>query len=187
MQKKAPAINLLHTQRSSFLDRFFNWALTIGRVLVIIVELVAFSAFIYRFSLDRELIDLHSKIKQEQAVVAFLKEGEDKYRNLQDRLDIASNFSEIGARKAKVLNDITSFTPPGIIFNNLTIFEDRARIVANVDSVTSLSQFVDELKKYDMTESVSIDKIENKPTSSLITISMTITFKPEKNKYAKTE
>lgn len=183
MQKKAPAINLLRAQRSNFFDRFFTWALTVGRVLVIIVELVAFSAFVYRFSLDRQLIDLHSKIKQEQAVVAFLKDGEEKYRNLQDRLDIANNFSTIGAKKAKVLSDMIQFAPSGIIFNNITIFEDRARIIANVDSVSSLSNFVESLKSYSITDSVSIDKIENRPSSSQITISMTVTFKPEKNKY----
>ena len=80
MQSSA-SINLLKG-RVNLLDEIVKWSLTIGRLLIITVELVAFTAFIVRFSLDRTLIDLHDKIRQEQAIVASLKDTEAKYRNL---------------------------------------------------------------------------------------------------------
>lgn len=177
MQKKSASINLLKRQ-TSLIDRFVNWALTVGRLLVILTEIVALSAFIYRFSLDRQLIDLHSKITQEQAIVNYLKDNEKTYRNLQDRLAIATTYSTLGANRFKVFSDIAGFTPKGMSFNNFSLYENRIRIEANADSVSSLSTFVNSIKNYPAIDTVSIDKIENKPASAIITISITAILKP---------
>ena len=146
--------------------------------MVILTEVVALSAFIYRFSLDRQLIDLHSKITQEQAIVNYLKDNEKTYRNLQDRLATATNFSTLGTNRLKVFNDIVRFTPKGMSFNILSLYENRIKIDANVDSVSSLSTFVNSLKNYSAVDTVSIDKIANKPSSAVITINITAMLKP---------
>lgn len=178
MQKNPPSINLLKKQ-TNLIDRFVNWALTVGRLLVIVTEVVALSAFIYRFSLDRQLIDLHSKISQEQAIVNYLKDNEKAYRNLQDRLAIAANYGTLGENRYKVFRDIVGFTPTGMSYNNLSLYENRVKIDANVDSVSSLKAFVSNITNYSAIDSVSLDKIENKPSSAVITISITATLKPK--------
>jgi len=177
MQKNSGSINLLKKQ-TSLADRFISWALTVGRLLVILTEIVALSAFIYRFSLDRQLIDLHSKIIQEQAIVNYLKDNEKTYRNLQDRLATATNYSTLGTNRFKVFSDIVSFTPKGVSFNNLSLYENRVKIDANADSASSLSTFVNSIKNYPAIDTVSIDKIGNKSSSAVITISITATLKP---------
>ena len=58
------SINLVKSRKPHFLDRFITWALNAGRLLVIITETVALSAFLFRFGLDREIVDLNDKIKQ---------------------------------------------------------------------------------------------------------------------------
>jgi hypothetical protein len=178
MQKKSASINLLKKQ-TSLIDRFINWALTIGRLLVIVTEIIALSAFIYRFSLDRQLIDLHSKIIQEQSIVNYLKDNEKTYRNLQDRLSIATTYSTLGVKRFKVLHDIIGFAPLGMSFNNFTLYEDRIKVDANVDSVSDLNIFVNSVKNYPEIDSVSIDQIENKASSAVITISLTATLKSD--------
>ena len=177
MQKSSASINLLKRQ-TSLIDRFITWALTIGRLLVIVTEIVALSAFIYRFSLDRQLIDLNAKITQEQAIVNYLKDNEKTYRNLQDRLTTATNYSTLGVNRFKIFSDIVGFTPAGMSFNNLTLYENRVKIDANIDSVSSLSTFVNSIKNYPAIDTVSIDKIANKPSSAVITVTITATLKP---------
>ena len=176
MPKKA-GINLLNTKHSSFLERFINWTLTVGRIVVILTELIALGAFLYRFSLDQQLIDLHSKIKQEQAIVAYLKDSEATYRNLQDRLSVASNFSAAGNERVKVFKDLIAFAPPGIIFDDFNLTYNRVKISTEVYSVSSLSSFVDSLKKYSSVEKVSIDKIENQASSGTLAVTINATLK----------
>ncbi len=180
MAKKVPDINLIKTGKIDIIDQLIKWAINIGRIVIIVVEVIALSAFLYRFSLDRELIDLHSKIKQEQAIVDFFKENEDTYRNLQDRLLTASTFSEQASKKTKIFNDIITFTPSGIIFNDLSVYEERIRITASTNSIIALSSFVETLKDYPLIESISVDKIENKPSTSLISFGISATLKKDK-------
>lgn len=170
-------INLLTTKRVSFFERFINWTLTIGRIVVILTELIALSAFLYRFSLDQQLIDLHSKIKQEQAIVAYLKNNEETYRNLQDRLTVASNFSQIGSSRIKIFNDLIAFAPQGLIFDEFSLNNERLRISAQIYSVSALSSFVDSLKKYNQIEKVMIDKIQNKAASGVLNVTINATLK----------
>ncbi len=177
LQKKSDSINLLKRE-TPFADRFINWALTVGRLLVIITEVVALGAFVYRFSLDRQIIDLHSKINQEQAIVNYLKNNESSYRNLQKRLVIASTSINLSSNRLKIFNDIVKAAPAGLAFNTLALYEDRVNIEANVDSVASLTKFVNSIKDYPAIDSISIDKIESKPSSAVITINLTATLKP---------
>ena len=176
MAKKAPDINLLKTGKVNLGEQVFNWAVSIGRVIVIVVELVALSAFLFRFTLDRQIIDLHTKIKQEQAIVDFFKQNESMYRNLQDRLLTASTFADQSAKKNQILNDLITLTPPGITFNNLSLYEERVRIDANTMSVDALESFVTSLQKYPLISTISVDKIENKPSTSFITFGITASF-----------
>ncbi len=173
MQKRSPSINLLGGRKVNLFDKFINWALTIGRPVVIITELIALSAFLYRFNLDRQLIDIHSEIKQRQAIVEYLKNPENTYRNLQDRIELASKFSDFGGQKIKILKDIVSFAPQGMTFQSFTISKDRINIDANIQLVSSLASFVNSLKSYSGIENVSIDSIENKLSNGLISVSIT--------------
>lgn len=177
MPTKPHSINLLKNKDVDFLNEFIKWTLTIGRLVVIITELIALSAFIYRFSLDRRLIDLRSEIKQKQTIVAAQKTNEAKYRDLQDRITLASNFSNLSLERHKILTDILNLTPQGITLNNLVFAKDSINIDANVRMVSSLSLFINSLKKYPSIETISIDNIENKPQTNFIAVGITVGLK----------
>src|SRR5258708_4443557 len=172
-------INFLKNNGGRYFDRFVNWALSVGRVVVILNEAIALGAFLYRFSLDRQLIDIHAKIKQEQAVVSYLKTNEETYKNLQNRLALSSTFSKKGKEKVTILKDVLAFTPSGVNFNNVTIQEDRIRIDANTASVSPLSDLVNSLKNYPRIANVIVDKIETRPSSALINVSITALLKQQ--------
>ena len=63
MAEQVPTINLLPNQGENLTTKFFNWALSIGRLLIILTEMVALATFLYRFGLDAQIVDLHDKIK----------------------------------------------------------------------------------------------------------------------------
>jgi hypothetical protein len=180
MAKKTPDINLLKTGKVNLLEQVVTWAVSIGRVIVILVEAIALCAFAYRFVLDAQIIDLHTKIKQEQAIIEFFKQNEQMYRNLQDRLLTASTFSDQSGKKVGMLEDLAGFAPEGVIFSNVTLYEDRVKIDANTSSVDALSSFIESLKGYSLISGLSVDKIENKPESSLISFGVSASLKQTK-------
>jgi Tfp pilus assembly protein PilN len=177
MAKKPASINLIKTDKKETINQIVNWALTIGRGLVIFVEIIALSALLYRFILDNQLRDVHTKIKQEQAILESQKKNEQTYKNLQDRLNVISSVSDKGSESVKIFKDIISFAPLGMTFSNISLTENSIRIEANVSSIYPLSFFINSLKTYKDVESVSIDKIENKTANAVINISITVGLK----------
>lgn len=168
MPESGPSINLVKNKQIPLIDKFMNWALTAGRLIVIITEVVAVSAFIYRFSLDERIVDLHSAIKQKQALVSLLKRDEDKYRNLQERIALASTISEKSAKTNKIVLGIISLVPPGVRINDFIFNKDRINISVNLSSVSALTDFIESLKDHPNIKSLSIDTIENKPSLGIL-------------------
>lgn len=178
MARKDASINLV-VENVSFIDQFVAWALTIGRVVVIITELIALLAFLYRFSLDQQLIDLHAKIKQEQAVISYLKDNEDTFRNIQNRISLASTLGLSTKKNVKIVNDVISLAPSGMVFNEFSDQDGRLKINAITNSVSSLSEFIKKLKVYPEITSVIVEKIENRTSSASIALTITAVLKPD--------
>lgn len=166
MSNNPPSINLAGNKQIPLFDKFMNWTLTIGRLIVIVTEVVAVIAFVYRFSLDEKLVELHSAIKQQQNIISVLKNDENKYRNLQDRLALAAAFSAKGAKTNQTITDIVGLIPQ-VKVNNLILNKDRVNISIDAGSVSSLSNVIGPLKGYSGIKSISIDNIENKPSVGL--------------------
>lgn len=180
MPNRLPSINLLRNKQSDFFSQFINWVLTIGRLVVVITGLIALSAFLYRFSLDRQLIDLRSQIKQKQVIIASQKDNEAKYRDLQDRLYLASNFSNLSAERVKTLKDILGLTPQDVKLKNLSLTKDVLNITANAQGISSLTIFVNSLKKYPNIDTLSLDSIENKLSTNFTVVNISGTLKKSK-------
>lgn len=179
---KTPSINLLRKKELSPIDEFIKWALTIGRLIVILTEIIALSAFLYRFSLDRQLIDLHGKIKQEERVVAMLKDNENEYRALQEKLLNISKFEAKGEDTITSLVDVFSFASSDMTINSFTLGGNSAKIEATMYSVSALSNFINALKEYPRADSVSLDRIEKKTSNGIISVSITVAFKEKNSK-----
>lgn len=179
MVKKSPSINLVKTDKNETINQLVNWALGVGRTLIIVVELIALSAFLYRFILDSQLRNIHDKIKQEQVIISQQKKNEATYTNLQERLSLASSLSDQAKNSNKIFEDILNFAPIGLTFSNVTLTDNSLKISSSVNSVYPLSDFVNSLKNYPKVESVSIDKIENKTAGASINVSISVTLKKE--------
>jgi hypothetical protein len=176
MQNNQPSINLAKDKEISSFDRFIDWTLMIGRLIVIVIEVIAVAAFVYRFSLDEKLVNLHTEIKKQQATIISLKNDENKYRNLQDRIALAATFSENSARTSKIITDFGNLIPSQATITSLIFSKSQANIVVDVTSVSLLADLIKSFKTYNGIKSISIDNIENKPSIGL-TVNITTTFK----------
>lgn len=175
----SPTINLVRGRKPHFLDQFINWALSIGRALVILTEVIALCAFGYRFFLDRQIIDLHDKIVQEQNIVNFLKKNETTYRNLQDRISLAKTIMQTQDQTLKTFKDITGLFPLSFTIKNLTFTSENMRVDASVQNLADIAPVVQNIKNYPTVTSVSLDRIENRTSNATINISFTIVFKKQ--------
>lgn len=177
MAETVPSINLLPQKGESFVTQFLNWTLSIGRLLIIIVEMLALGTFLYRFDLDMKIVDLHDQIEAQSFIVANFEKSEENFRDIQDRLSLINRYDTIGSTTTSIFSDITSLGQGRITFRNLTVETEAAKIEAQAASTATLSQFVNDLKKHPSITGVSVDKVENSSSTSLISVSITATLK----------
>src|SRR6266480_2874522 len=128
MAEKEQTINLLPQSGDSFITQFFNWALTIGRLLIILTEMVALGTFIYRFGLDMQIVDLHDKIKAESFIVANFKDAETTFRDVQDRLATVKRYTTVGGTTSEIFTDIIKMGQGKITFKDITVSTQNAKI-----------------------------------------------------------
>lgn len=177
MAEKTQSINLLPHNSESFMTQFLNWALSIGRLLIILTEIIALGTFIYRFSLDQQLVNFHDKINSESFILDNFQSAETTFLDIQARLSAIQQYSALGTRTMDVFNNITKMGQGKVTFKDLTVNTQTATIEIQAPSSSSLSEFVNALKNYPLITSISVDKVETSPSSAEITVLVTATLK----------
>jgi hypothetical protein len=147
MPIKTININLLPRedvdQRS--LNKFLKWALTYGRYIVVITELVVILAFLSRFKLDRDKTDLDEKISQKQAIVEATSDLEKEIRSLQNRLSAVRAFSSFTVSQKNILESFSLTTPPEVAIDNFTISGRKVEVRGLSLSETGLASMINGL------------------------------------------
>jgi len=165
--RKGLTINLVKKKGTPSLDVFLHWAITGGRFLVILTETIALGAFIYRFSLDRQIVDLNDLIKQRQQIVAAVSTNEKLFRQVQDSLTQATNLNENVLVMPTQLSDIQKLAEKNnITITLLNINPNLLHIEFTTGSLDNLKNFINDLEKRKDIKDISIDRIEDRISSA---------------------
>lgn len=175
--QKLPAINLAKGRNDSLVDKIIAWALSVGRLVVILTEAIALTTFLMRFSFDGQIIDLHSKIKAKQNIVQAYADQEVIYRNLQDRLTNIQQLETQAPDITTFLQSVIQSAPPDVAITDISISQDSLKLEALFQSSASLSTFVNKFQQNPLVSAVSIDNVENKTTAAVIKITLTAKLK----------
>jgi Tfp pilus assembly protein PilO len=176
MPDNLPSINFAGNKQESAFDKIMNWTLTVGRLIVILTEIIAVSAFLYRFSLDDQLADLHSSIKEKKQIISNLSKDESKYRNLQNLISLVSNLSTGATKIDQNITDITGLIPSSITNANLSFDSTQMGMGAEISSTSTLKELMDSFSKYNGAESISINNLESKSSTGL-SVNITVKLK----------
>lgn len=155
-------INLeIHTQYS-LKNVLFKWIIQIGKVMIVLTELVALGALGYRFYIDRQIVDLHDEIKRQELLVGSLQKQETEYRGLQERLFYIDTLEKESKAQVATLQEILQImNTGGFSTTNLSVSKNTIAISGTVATIFSLDSLIDSLKNNDDVTSISIDEISS--------------------------
>lgn len=184
MNEQSTNINLLKKQGNTTLDTIIHFAVTGGRFIVLLTESIALAAFLYRFTLDRQIVDTRDEIKANQAIVEQYQPLETQYRALQDKIHQASTLNTQAPTLPTLFTDIISKGSGSVTFISLLVSTELVKIEAETGSVYDLNTFVSALRNDPRIEDVSIDSIENRTSSAQISVAISAQLKGGKEKNA---
>lgn len=134
MPKKKDSIllhlNLLKPQgeQQKIVVRLISWSLSIGRYIVILVEIVVLAAFLSRFKLDADIQSSKESIDSQIPFIESLKADEILIRQTQLQLSIIKNIRQESPDYGVIIKKIADQTPGGVIIDNLSISKTTGKM-----------------------------------------------------------
>ncbi len=169
-------INLVGKNKVSFSGDLLKWATNVGRIIIVVTELVVLGALAYRFTIDRKIIDLHDEIKKSELFVQAQAAKEKDYRSIQTRLESIQTIQQQTNNKIQIINQILDAINKGELSStNLTVSENAVNVNGVAFSIFPLSDFINRLKENPNISSISLDDISS--TSQGIQFKLSIELK----------
>lgn len=161
-KKAAPKINinLSSAGKATVGKVVYGWTIDAGRAIIVGIELIALAALGYRFVIDRQIVDLHDQIKTQEVYIAAQASDEKKFRSIQERLKNIKITNEQTAAKVQIMNEILKVISSGTFFaTNLSINNNSILVDGSTFSIYTLTDFLNNLKKFPSVSAISIDEI----------------------------
>lgn len=152
---------------STPLGKILKWSLSIGRYIVIFTELIVIGSFLTRFSLDRQVTDLNEQILQNKVVIESYGDLENNVRILQKKID---QYKQVEQKEnlSSVFPTLQALTPPGIVYDELSISDRKITMKGSALSQNAFSIFATNLELSPQLGVVNLNNIsgENEDNSN---------------------
>ncbi len=144
------SINFLEpvNQESDMLAGAFTWVATVGKNLLIVVEIVVLAAFFARFIMDGRNNDLTEKINEQVIVLEndTWRQSAVRYDNLQNLLFDINNLEKGQQLNSSAISEILSNIPMTLNVQTFSFNGSRVSISLTTPNFAALKSYEDSLK-----------------------------------------
>lgn len=140
-------------EQEKLYTKLIKWALSSGRFIVIFVEIITISAFVYRYKLDADLADIQDQINERIPYISSLAEDEILIKNTQFQINNIVKLKDEKANFVTALNNLSKIIPQSIKLSNISFDRGLAypktavTIIGQSPSNLELSIFIKELQR----------------------------------------
>lgn len=147
MSARKTPINLLPKSEFelSYWGRFLKWALSTGRYIIILTEIVVIAAFLSRFKLDQDLSDLTDAVNNKQQILKHTAATEKNFRLVQSRLDAAAALLSSQNKPSQILDAVASALPESLRLTSVAIATGQITVAAQAGSELDVGFFLGHL------------------------------------------
>lgn len=159
--KKQPSINLIIRDElgESLSGQLLSWALTYGRYIIILTQIIVLTVFFLRFKLDRDHTDLKEFTSEKAAIIESVADLEAEIRRVQGRLSNIRQMSSDQDASLKVLLFLQESIPTNINFNTLILSPEKIAFSATAGSFKSFSFLLSELQRNNRFSDVALEEV----------------------------
>ncbi len=150
--RKKINLAILEGFENTTLGRAVSWALSAGRAVVVLTELLVILAFLSRFWLDRQLVDLNEQNAAREAQVKAQSSFEAQFRSAQNRISEFEKLTTSGASSAtkqgvaETVQDIAKLLPADVSLVTVSFTEGKFQLNGVALSEGGLAGFVKALE-----------------------------------------
>ncbi len=177
---KPTSINLSGKPKESNTTLFYKWTLQIGRIVIVLTELIALSALGYRFIIDRQIADLNDQIQRQIVFVRSEEQNEKRFRSIQDKLAVIKSIKNDTDAKVQIMNTLLNSANEGVFTtDSIAVNKNVISLNGMTSSVFSLNNFVESLKTNNFIKSINIAEITSGDAGIIFKLNITLAAVPE--------
>lgn len=171
-------INLLPKDEfeTSSVGKFVQWAVHVGRWIVVLTEFIVICAFLSRFYFDTKLANLFDDIKQKQSIVDSALSFEDNFRQVQDKIKIIKGLIAEEKKPSITLVEVSQSLPLDVTLTGINIDNGSLGLSGYSLSERGLNVLLSGLVTNPHLEAVSLDNISSQKDNPS-TVGFTISAK----------
>lgn len=151
------------------LNRFFVWALNLGRYILVVVLAASLLVFFARFRLDSEISDLKEELTTKARILAASSKFEEDFSSLQRKLEQTGKVEQSLTDRLSLLGLIEASIPQEISLERITLSPNRELLLSgSAATFLSVSQFQNALSKDPRLGRVSLTSLGRQEESGKI-------------------
>lgn len=151
-KKPVQSVNLLEPMLppQGALTMLYNWVFNVGRVLLVIVQIVVIGVFIFRLDVDRVNNDLTRDINDKIAILgnSEIREEEHLYRKVQSFFYEIDDLDKYQHRNARTIVSILDSLPSDIYIDTISFTNHRVSTEFYVEDFESAWSYETFLKQH---------------------------------------
>ena len=161
---KKSGINLLikPEEELSISSQFLNWALTYGRYIIIIIQIVVLSVFFTRFKIDRDRTDLKEAVAQKRALIESFGEMETEIKRVQKRLSDIKLLVTNQDIYLRVINFLEKNTPTETTFALLSFSKDIVKFVAISENLKTFNHLLKRIQDEKLLTDIQLEDLKRR-------------------------
>lgn len=158
------SVNLLPKDEFEFstFGKVVNWALSVGRWIIVFNLLIVICAFLSRFYFDTVNSILFDDIYQKQQILAANGNFEEEFVKTQQKVNTVKKILSQTYSYSNVLIEIGKLMPLDLTLNSISITPGSISLSGYSLSEKGLKVFLNEIKKYPKTETVTLSEFTQK-------------------------
>ncbi|OGC93055.1 hypothetical protein A3D85_03090 [Candidatus Amesbacteria bacterium RIFCSPHIGHO2_02_FULL_47_9] len=144
MSARPRSINLVPSSEfdAGWWGGVLKWALTTGRYIVILTEMVVIAAFLSRFVLDQNISDLQDNVREKRNVLEAFSSQEKTFRNTQVRLAVAKELVDSEMPILEVLSELDKSAAADVQFSSIRISREEIAVTGTAFSENGLRTLI---------------------------------------------
>lgn len=151
-------INLFAVTKAKIeLARATSWALTYGRLILILTEILVIGVFTMRFKLDADIADAYEELEGQKGIVASLAKTERQFLDFQGTVNDAGTTLASQHDAASTLFSFYEQLPSGITLDTIALDgENNVRFQGKASSQPSFATLYQMLQTSTLLTNVSV-------------------------------
>jgi hypothetical protein len=182
MPKQIPprTLNLLRESEKPLgaWDKIYIWVFSVGRYIIILVEIVVLVGFVARFSLDRHNNDLKESIDVKVDMLNAQRDVESELRRVQSTLATFSKLIDYQETMSTRMNKILDLIPQEMDLRSFTINQNRISLQLESPSYEVAQVFEGRLRSDEDYGEVKVS-VESEGGGSAVLFTVTIDYAAE--------